>query len=59
MAVGPRPASGFGEHEHTWAADSVVRGVLDRLGRTGIGLDVPLSGPSDSVGHALRKARFR
>jgi ATP-binding cassette subfamily F protein uup len=36
----------FGEHEHTWASDSAVRGVLDGLGLTGIGLDVPLGGLS-------------
>lgn len=33
----------FGEHEHTWASDSAVRGVLDGLGLTGIGLDAPLA----------------
>jgi ATP-binding cassette subfamily F protein uup len=33
----------FGEHEHTWASDSAVRGVLDGLGLTGIGLDALLS----------------
>jgi ATP-binding cassette subfamily F protein uup len=32
--------------EHTWAGDARVRGVLDGLGVTGLGLDTPVAGLS-------------